>query len=92
MVKNLKSRILEIAFKHNIGHLGSYLSSIDIIENIYKNMKQDDIFILSSGHAALALYVCNEKYFNIDAEEMFLKHGGHPHLDEDNKIPYPVNF
>jgi transketolase len=86
MVKNLKSRILEIAFKHNIGHLGSYLSSIDIIENIYKNMKQDDIFILSSGHAALALYVCNEKYFNIDAEEMFLKHGGHPHLDEDNKI------
>ena len=49
-------------------------------------MKDDDIFILSSGHAALALYVCLEKYKNIDAEFLFEKHGGHPHLDEDNGI------
>ena len=83
---DLKIKILEIAYKHKISHLGSYFSSVGIIDNIYKNMQQDDIFILSSGHAALALYVCNEKYFNIDAEEMFIKHGGHPHLDEENKI------
>lgn len=82
----LKNRILDLAFKYRLSHLGSYFSSIDIIDNIYKKMKLDDIFILSCGHAALALYVCNEKYFNINAEEMFLKHGGHPHRDEDNKI------
>lgn len=49
-------------------------------------MKNEDIFILSSGHAALALYVCLEKYKNINAEMLFKKHGGHPHFDEENFI------
>ena len=49
-------------------------------------MKKNDIFILSSGHCALALYCCIEKHFGIDAEQLFLKHGGHPHRDEQNKI------
>lgn len=83
---DLKKRIAEIAFKYNLGHLGSYFSSVDIIDEIFSKMKNDDIFILSSGHAALALYVCLEKYHDIDAEMLFKKHGGHPHLDEANKI------
>lgn len=87
MVDNkLKKRILDIAYKNNLGHLGSYFSSLSIIDKIYKKMHKDDIFILSSGHAALALYVCLEKYYGINAEELFNKHGGHPHLDESNKI------
>ena len=83
---DLKKRIVEIAYKHKLGHLGSYLSSIEIVDEIYSKMNKDDIFILSSGHASLAMYVCIEKYFGIDAEMLFLKHGGHPHRDEENKI------
>ena len=83
---NLKKRIVEIAYKHKLGHLGSYLSSIEIVDEIYSKMDKNDIFILSSGHASLAMYVCIEKYFGIDAEMLFLKHGGHPHRDEENKI------
>ena len=83
---DLKKRIVEIAFKHKLGHLGSYLSSVEIVDEIFSKMDKDDIFILSSGHCALALYVCLEKYHGINAEEMFLKHGGHPHRDEQNKI------
>jgi len=83
---NLKKQIIKIAFKHKLSHLGSYLSSVDIIDEIYSKMDKDDIFILSSGHASLAMYVCIEKYFGIDAEMLFLKHGGHPHRDEENKI------
>ena len=83
---SLKKRILEISYNHKLGHLGSYFSSVDIIDKIYSKMGKDDIFILSSGHAAVALYVCLEKYHKIDAEQLFLKHGGHPHRDEDNKI------
>lgn len=83
---SLKKRILEISYKHKLGHLGSYFSSVNIIDEIFKQMNEDDIFILSSGHAALALYVCLEKYHKIDAEELFLKHGGHPHRDEKNRI------
>lgn len=83
---NLKKIILDIAYKNKLGHLGSYFSSVDVIDEIYSQMGKDDIFILSSGHAALALYACLEKYHGINAEEMFLKHGGHPHRDEENKI------
>ena len=83
---DLRNRILEIAYKHKLSHLGSYLSAVDIIDEIYKEKKSEDIFILSSGHAALALYVVLEKYEGRNAEELFLKHGGHPHLDEANGI------
>ena len=83
---NLKKRILEIAYKHKLGHLGSYLSAADIVDEIYENKDSDDIFILSSGHAALALYAALEKYEGKNAEELFLKHGGHPHRDEENGI------
>ena len=83
---DLKERILEIAYKHKLGHLGSYLSSVDILDEIYKNKDPNDIFILSSGHAALALYAALEKYEGKNAEELFLKHGGHPHRDEENGI------
>jgi len=83
---NLKKRLLEIAFKNKLGHLGSYFSSLEIIDEIYSKMEKDDIFILSAGHCALALYVVLEKYFGINAEELFEKHGGHPHRDEINKI------
>jgi len=34
----LKKRILEIAEKHKLGHLGSYFSSVEIIDKIYSKM------------------------------------------------------
>jgi len=82
----LKKRILDIAYKNKLSHLGSYLSSVDIIDEIYNKKSLEDIFILSSGHAALAMYVVIEKYTGIDAEKLFKKHGGHPHRDESNGI------
>ena len=84
--KNLIKRILDISYKNKLSHLGSYFSCLDIIDDIFNKKKEDDIFILSCGHAALALYCVIEKYHEIDAEYLFNKHGGHPHLDEDNKI------
>ena len=83
---DLKKRILEIAYKHKLSHLGSYLSAIDIIEEIYQKKDKNDIFILSSGHAALALYVIIEKYEGKNAEELFIKYGGHPHRNENDGI------
>jgi len=82
----LKKRILDIAYKNRLSHIGSYLSSVDIIDKIYANKHKDDIFILSSGHAALALYVVLEKYEGRDAEELFRKYGGHPHRAEADGI------
>jgi len=84
--KDLKRRILEIANKYKLSHLGSYISTVDAIDNIFSQKHPDDIFILSNGHAALSQYVVLEKYYSCNAEELFKKHGGHPHLDEENHI------
>ena len=85
-MKELRKRLVEIAYKNKLGHLGSYFSSLEIIDEIYSKIDKDDIFILSSGHAALALYVCLEKYKGVNADMLFEKHGGHPHRDEENFI------
>ncbi|MAE82014.1 MAG: hypothetical protein CMB80_04715 [Flammeovirgaceae bacterium] len=83
----LKQRVLDIAYKHKLSHLGSYFSSLDIIDKIYEKMDlESDIFILSCGHAAVSLYAVIEKYYNIDAEQLFLKHGGHPHRNEEDHV------
>lgn len=86
MVKELKKRILDIAYKNKLSHLGSYLSSVEIIDEIYSKKNPEDIFILSSGHAALALYVVLEKYEGRNAEKLFNKYGGHPHRAEEDGI------
>ena len=84
---NLHKRLLRLLYEHNEEHVGSCFSCIDIIDNIYKNKPDDDIFILSNGHAAYALYCVLEKYYShIDADEMVEKHGGHPSRDEENHI------
>jgi transketolase len=84
--KDLKRRIIEIAYKNKLSHLGSYMSCVDTIEMIFNQKSPEDIFILSNGHAALAQYVVLEKHHGVDAEKLFKKHGGHPHLDPDNFI------
>lgn len=82
----LKKRILEICYKYQISHIGSFISAADIIEEIYNKKKEDDIFILSSGHAGLALYCVLEQKYGFNAEKLYKKHGLHPHRDLDDKI------
>lgn len=60
--KDLKRRIIEISYKLKLGHIGSCLTAVDIIEEIYKIKKPDEKFVLSAGHAHLAHLVVMEKY------------------------------
>lgn len=78
MLNDLEKRIIELSYKHKKPHLGSCLDSVNIIDGIYKVKKKDEPFILSNGHAGLALYVVLEKYEGKDAEELCLKYGTHP--------------
>lgn len=84
--KNLKKRLLELHYKNKEEHVGSCFSGLDIIDDIFSKMDEKDIFILSCGHLGYALYAVLEKYHGIDAQMLIDKHGGHPHLDEENKI------
>jgi transketolase len=83
---NLKARLLKLLYDHNEEHVGSCFSCIDIIDEIFKNKKENDIFILSNGHAAYALYATLEKYYNINADDLVRRHGGHPNREEENYI------
>jgi transketolase len=85
-MNSLHDRIIEISKKYNLGHLGSCLTSVNIIDKIYFTKKEDEPFILSCGHAGLALYVVIEKHYNIDAEKIFKHHGTHPDRCEDCKL------
>lgn len=80
-MNSLHNRIIEISKKHNLSHLGSCLTAVDIIDEIYSEKELTDPFILSCGHAGLALYVVNEKYLKIDAEKSFIRNGVHPNRE-----------
>lgn len=86
MDKNLTRRLLDICYKKQLHHLGSYFSCLDLIDRIYSDMNGDDIFILSNGHAVVSLYVVLEKYFGFNAEELLEKYGEHPKRDESVRL------
>ena len=82
----LYRRLLDICYENKLHHLGSYFSCLHIIDDIYKNKKEDDIFILSNGHAVVALYVILEKYYGLNAQELLDKYGEHPKRNELDRI------
>lgn len=85
-LSDLEKRVLEISHKHHLSHISSCLIAVQLIDNIYKVKKPEDIFVLSQGHAGLALYVVLEKLYHFDAERLFMKHGVHPNRDIEDKI------
>jgi len=85
-MKKLYRRLLDICYKNKLHHLGSYFSCLEILNNIYSEMKEDDIFILSNGHAVVSLYVILEKYYGLNAQELLNKYGEHPKRNELDKI------
>jgi transketolase len=85
-MKKLYRRLLDICYENKLHHLGSYFSCLHIIDEIYKNKNEDDIFILSNGHAVVALYVVLEKYYGLDAQELLDKYGEHPKRNELDRI------
>ena len=85
-MNKLYRRLLDICYENKLHHLGSYFSCLHIIDDIYKNKREDDIFILSNGHAVVALYVILEEYYGLNAQELLDKYGEHPKRNELDRI------
>lgn len=65
MKNELRKKVIEKAYELNLSHIGSTFSCIDFVESLYENtlrQNKDDLFIMSKGHGAPALYVILEKY------------------------------
>lgn len=81
-----EQRIINITFNEKLSHLSSCLSAWPIIHEIYDEKKEDEVFILSNGHAGLALYCELEARYGIDPVMLLHKHGIHPGKDLENKL------
>jgi len=79
-------RIIDITYQEKLSHLSSCLSAWPIIHEIYNTKADDDVFILSNGHAGLALYCELEARYGIDPVMLLHKHGIHPGKDLENKL------
>jgi transketolase len=66
--RKVRRRVLELAHSVNKGHIGSALSVVDIVtvaacmtRGFGSSEESRDRFVLSKGHAAMALYACLEE-------------------------------
>ena len=56
--RQAKLRLLQMHYESQVGHIGGNLSALDILVGLYHFvLGKDDLFVLSKGHAAGALYV-----------------------------------
>jgi len=93
--KKLRLKILELSYRAKSGHIGSSLSCIDLlIAILFYQKKENDTFILSKGHAALALYCCLNEAGEIPDEilDTFYLNGtrlpAHPAPNQVKGIPF----
>lgn len=87
--KDTRRRILEISFQRNLSHIGSCLSSVDLIDAAYKIKKKNEQFVLSNGHAGVSLYTILEKNGLIKNPDIIKELNVHP--DRNSKIGINVS-
>jgi len=94
LIRQMRREIIAISHRNHGSHVGSSLSIIDILAALYFNVMdvypsqpwhpKRDRFILSKGHAALALYtvLAHRGFFPLRRLQTFIKDGsllvGHP--------------
>lgn len=81
--KATRRRIIEISYRRKLAHLGSCLTAIDLVDAVYKVKKGSEKFVLSNGHAGLALYIVLEKH-NLLPPEVLNEISIHP--DRNNSL------
>ncbi len=93
-LRELRANILKACFYSKEGHIPSAFSILDILYCLYIllpknssiNLKDKDFFILSKGHASLALYAILEEAKVIDGAwqtsfcDFNSRYGGHPDM------------
>ena len=85
-IKKLAQRLIDITYQERLSHLSSTLSALPMLAEIYERKAEQEVFVLSNGHAGLALYVVLEALYGVDPVEMLHRHGIHPGKDLDNHL------
>jgi transketolase len=90
-----RRRLLQMHYESHVGHIGGNLSCLDILLALYHDvLGPDDMFVLSKGHAAGALYVALWSIGALKDEDLRQFHadgtrfGGHPPASGVPEIPF----
>ena len=80
-----RARLLQMHFEAGVGHIGGNLSALDAMLHLHQQvMGEEDVFLLSKGHSAGALYVALWAIGEISDDELKTFHrdgttlAGHP--------------
>jgi transketolase len=91
----LRLKILEMYYTANAGHIGCSLSCIDLmIGSLIAHRKENEVFLLSKGHAAASLYACLHELGEISDSvlETYYQNGttlpAHPAPNKIKGIPF----
>lgn len=91
----LRLKILDMYFTANAGHIGCSLSCIDLmIGSLISHRKENEVFLLSKGHAAASLYACLHELGEISDSvlETYYQNGttlpAHPAPNKIKGIPF----
>src|SRR3990172_5058831 len=84
-IRQAKLRLLKMHFESGVGHIGGNLSCLDLLMYLHHRvMKPQDVFVLSKGHSAGALYVTLWSMGRLSDEDLTRFHAdgtmlaGHP--------------
>lgn len=95
IIRNAKLRLLKMHYESGVGHIGGNLSCLELLMFLYhKVLEADDVFVLSKGHAAGALYITLWSMGRLADEDLqqFHKDGtklsGHPPSGWIPEIPF----
>lgn len=85
LAEKARARLLRMHYESKVGHIGGNLSALDAMLHLHSRvMGEDDVFVLSKGHSAGALYIALWATGHITDEDLttFHKDGttlaGHP--------------
>jgi transketolase len=85
VVRAARARLIKMHFESGVGHIGGNLSSLDLLMCLHhKILSPDDVFVLSKGHSAGALYVALWSVGRLTDQDLSLFHkddtklSGHP--------------
>jgi len=81
IIRKSKKRLLQMHFEAGVGHIGGNLSCLDSLLVLYHRVLQkEDLFVLSKGHSAGALYVTLWSLGLLKDEDLKLFHKEHTKL------------
>lgn len=86
MIENGKNRITVLTYEKELSHYGSSLGVYEILKEIEKVKRPEDIVVIDEAHGALGYYVWLEEQEVANAEQLLKKHGVHQNRDVKNEI------